>query len=73
MDELLTEEELRFVVGDLRAGRPLRTFAQTLGGVTFQTLGKFLNGDKPGQALPSALGYEPVTMYRKLPSTKKRK
>lgn len=75
-DSWLTETQLVDLLEICRADRPLRAFAHDLGGVPYQMLGEVLARRKaPGTKIPQALGYEAVTLYRRIqpeePDTKR--
>jgi hypothetical protein len=71
--KLLTEKQFMALLTNHRAGaRSERELARDLK-VNWRMLNKVLNGaSPPGNAIPAALGYEPVTMYRRVRRNGKR-
>ena len=73
MSELLTADELREELRELLRKRTLRELGDELG-IAFQSLSLVLNGDRGvGLQIPAALGYEPVTLYRRVAKKKGRR
>lgn len=71
-DEWLTEFEFVELLEAERGNRPLRDFAGELG-VSNTFLGAVLNRQKPiGGKIPDAMGYEAVTLYRRIETDQKK-
>lgn len=73
MMKLLTEKQFMALLLNHRAGaRSIRALARDLD-VNWRMLTKVLNEETgPGIAIPAALGYEPVMMYRRVRRNGKR-
>jgi hypothetical protein len=64
---LISEDDLLDILTLQRARHSsIRAMARELG-INFRMLSKVLNrSELPGTTVPAAVGYEPVTMYRKV-------
>lgn len=69
---LISEDDLLNILAlKLSRHASIRAMARELA-IDFRMLSKVLNrSEKPGTTVPAAVGYEPVTMYRKVRRKKK--